>query len=97
MSSALIDLFDLVQPGSSPRGLMVCRYREPLGPGSECARLSPRALQSHKETTMPNHPSTTARLTAVESYLEEEFPGRVEAAKENVFMGYVRDTCNCSS
>ncbi len=35
---------------------------------------------------MPNHPSTTAHLTAVESYLEEEFPGRVEAAKENVFI-----------
>ena len=35
---------------------------------------------------MPNHPSTTARLTAVESYLEEEFPGHVEEAKENVFI-----------
>ncbi len=35
---------------------------------------------------MPNHPSTTARLTAVESYLEEEFHGHVEEAKENVVI-----------
>ncbi len=35
---------------------------------------------------MPNHPSRTVRLTAVESYLEEEFPGHVEEAKENVFI-----------
>ena len=35
---------------------------------------------------MPNHPSTTARLTAVESYLEEEFPGHVEAAEEHVLI-----------
>ena len=33
---------------------------------------------------MPNPPSTTACLTAVQSYLEEEFPGCVEAARENV-------------
>lgn len=35
---------------------------------------------------MPNHPSTTARLTAVQSYLEEEFPGCVEEAKDNLFI-----------
>ena len=35
---------------------------------------------------MPNHPRTTARLTAVQSYLEEEFPGRVEEAKDNLFI-----------
>jgi hypothetical protein len=35
---------------------------------------------------MPNHPSTTARLSAVHAYLEEEFPGRVEKAKENVIV-----------
>lgn len=35
---------------------------------------------------MPNHPSTTARLTAVQSYLEEEFPGRVEEAKDHLFI-----------
>ena len=35
---------------------------------------------------MPNHPSTTARLTAVQSYLEDEFPGHVEAARENVIV-----------
>ena len=33
---------------------------------------------------MANPPSTTARLQAVESYLEAEFPGGVEAAIENV-------------
>jgi hypothetical protein len=35
---------------------------------------------------MPNHPSTNARLTAVQSYLEEEFPGHVEAARANVIV-----------
>lgn len=35
---------------------------------------------------MPRHPSTTARITAVQSYLEEEFPGRVQEAKENVIV-----------
>jgi hypothetical protein len=35
---------------------------------------------------MPNHPSTTARLTAVQSYLEEAFPGHVEEARENVIV-----------
>jgi hypothetical protein len=35
---------------------------------------------------MPNHPSTTARLTAVQSYLEEEFPGRVEEARKHVIV-----------
>ena len=35
---------------------------------------------------MPKHPSTTARLTAVQAYLEEEFPGRVEEAVENVIV-----------
>ena len=35
---------------------------------------------------MPNHPSTTARLTAVQSYLEEEFPGHVEEARANVIV-----------
>ncbi len=33
---------------------------------------------------MANHPRTTACLRAVQSYLEAEFPGHVEAAKENV-------------
>ena len=33
---------------------------------------------------MPKHPSTTARLAAVQTYLEEAFPGRVEEARENV-------------
>jgi len=44
------------------------------------------ALQSQKETIMSNHPSQTARLTAVESYLEEEFPGHVEEVKDNVYI-----------
>jgi hypothetical protein len=35
---------------------------------------------------MPNHPSPTARLTAVQSYLEEVFPGHVEAARENIII-----------
>ena len=35
---------------------------------------------------MLNHPSTTARLTAVQSYLAEEFPGCVEAARKNVIV-----------
>lgn len=35
---------------------------------------------------MSRQPSTTARLTAVQSYLEEEFPGHVEAARENVIV-----------
>ena len=35
---------------------------------------------------MSNHPSTTVNLAAVQSYLEEEFPGRVEAAKKNVIV-----------
>jgi len=35
---------------------------------------------------MPNPPSTTTRLTAVQSYLEEEFPGCVEAAGKNVIV-----------
>ena len=35
---------------------------------------------------MPNNAQTTARLTAVQSYLEEEFPGHVEAAKKNVLV-----------
>jgi hypothetical protein len=35
---------------------------------------------------MPKHPSTTARLTAVQAYLEEEFPGRVQDAEENVIV-----------
>jgi hypothetical protein len=35
---------------------------------------------------MPNHPSTTACLTAVQSYLEEEFPGRVKEAQDNLFI-----------
>jgi len=35
---------------------------------------------------MAKHPNTTARLTAVQSYLEEAFPGRVEAAVENVIV-----------
>ena len=35
---------------------------------------------------MPTHPTTIARLTAVLSYLEEAFPGRVEAAPENVIV-----------
>jgi hypothetical protein len=35
---------------------------------------------------MPNHPNTTAHLTAVQSYLEEEFPGRVEGAQGNRFI-----------
>ena len=35
---------------------------------------------------MPNHPSTAARLTAVQTYLEEAFPGRVEETKENVIV-----------
>ncbi len=36
---------------------------------------------------------TTARLAAVESYLEEEFPGHVEEAKEeNVFIISYRGT-----
>ena len=42
------------------------------------------ALLIQKEVAMPNHPSTTAPLTAVQSYLEDEFPGRVEEVKENV-------------
>lgn len=33
---------------------------------------------------MPNPPSTTAHITAVQSYLEEEFPGCVEAARKHV-------------
>ena len=33
---------------------------------------------------MANHSRTTAHLQAVQSYLEEEFPGQVEAANENV-------------
>ena len=35
---------------------------------------------------MPNHPRTTACLTAVQSYLEEEFPGCVEGLKGNLFI-----------
>ena len=35
---------------------------------------------------MPNHPSRAARLTAVECYLNEEFPGHVEEAKDNIFV-----------
>ncbi len=35
---------------------------------------------------MPNHPSTTARITAVQSYLEKAFPGQVEEAKEHVIV-----------
>lgn len=35
---------------------------------------------------MPNRQSTTTCLTAVQSYLEEEFPGRVEEAKDNLFV-----------
>jgi hypothetical protein len=35
---------------------------------------------------MPNHSSTTARVTAVQSYLEEEFPGCVEAARKHVIV-----------
>ena len=35
---------------------------------------------------MLKHPSTTAHLAEVQSYLEEEFPGRVEAAVENVIV-----------
>ncbi len=39
---------------------------------------------------MPNHPSRAARLTAVECYLDREFPGHVEEAKDNVFIIYHR-------
>jgi hypothetical protein len=35
---------------------------------------------------MTQHPSRTTRLKAVASYLEQEFPGHVEAATENDFM-----------
>jgi hypothetical protein len=35
---------------------------------------------------MPAHPSTTARITAVQSYLEEEFPGCVEVAQKHVIV-----------
>lgn len=35
---------------------------------------------------MTNHPSTTDRLIAMESYLEEEFPGHVEEVNRNVFI-----------
>jgi hypothetical protein len=35
---------------------------------------------------MPTYLTTAARLTAVQSYLEEAFPGRVEAARENVIV-----------
>jgi hypothetical protein len=35
---------------------------------------------------MSNHPSRTAHLTAVESYLEEEFPGHVEETEDNVYI-----------
>jgi hypothetical protein len=41
-------------------------------------------LQNQKETIMANHPRAAARLQAVQSYLEAEFPGCVEAAIENV-------------
>jgi hypothetical protein len=34
---------------------------------------------------MSNHTSRTACLMAVASYLEEEFPGHVQAAKDNEF------------
>lgn len=34
---------------------------------------------------MSNHTSRTACLMAVASYLEEEFPGHVKAAKDNEF------------
>ena len=35
---------------------------------------------------MPKHPGTTAHLTAVHAYLEEEFPGRVQDGEENVIV-----------
>jgi len=35
---------------------------------------------------MSNRPRRTTRLTAVASYLEQEFPGHVDAAKDNEFM-----------
>jgi hypothetical protein len=35
---------------------------------------------------MLNHASKTACLTAVQAYLEDEFPGHVEEAKENVIV-----------
>ena len=35
---------------------------------------------------MANHTGRTARLTAMASYLEQEFPGRVKAEKANEFM-----------
>ena len=35
---------------------------------------------------MLKHPSTTAHLAEVQSYLEEEFPGRVQETVENVIV-----------
>ena len=35
---------------------------------------------------MSNHTSRTARFKAMASYLEQEFPGGVKAAKNNEFM-----------
>ena len=35
---------------------------------------------------MPKQRNTTARFTAIVSYLEEEFPGHVEEAEEHVFI-----------
>lgn len=85
-----VSLGDRVRVGVPPydlkRGSIVCCYRSPLGLGSERARQSPRALQREKEILMPNHPSRAARLTAVECYLDGEFPGHVEEAKDNVFI-----------
>lgn len=43
---------------------------------------------------MANYPRTSACLKAVQAYLEEEFPGHVETANENVIKVSHDGTCH---
>jgi hypothetical protein len=51
-------------------------------------------LANLKETSMANYTRISACLEAAQAYLEEEFPGHVEVASENVITVSHHNTCH---